>query len=69
LLGDRQLLVASDITISPVIERSRFEARVEKTFNGILRAWWRAARWLIPESRTRMNRPDPPLGHAGPSQA
>jgi len=68
VLGDRQLLVASDITISPVIERSPFEARVEKTFNGVLRAWWRAARWLIPESRKRMNRPDPHPGRAGPSQ-
>jgi hypothetical protein len=69
VLGDRELLVAQDITISRVIERSRFEAKVEKTFNGVLRAWWRAARWLIPESRTRMNRPDPHLGTAGPSQA
>lgn len=65
VLGDRQLLVATDITFSPVIDRSRLEAKLEKTFNGVLRAWWRAARWLIPESRTPMNRHDPQSGLSG----
>jgi GT2 family glycosyltransferase len=69
VIGDRQLLMATDITISPVIERSPLEARLEKSFNGVLRAWWRAARWLIPESRTRMTRPEAHHGRPGRDRA
>jgi len=46
-LGDRALLVADDLTISPVIVRSRLEARVEKSFNVLLRGWWRLARRFL----------------------
>jgi GT2 family glycosyltransferase len=45
--GDGALLVADDLSISPVIARSRLEARVEKTFNALLRGWWRLARWFL----------------------
>lgn len=47
VVGDGALLVADDLTVSPVIVRSRLEARVEKTFNALLRGWWRLARRLL----------------------
>jgi GT2 family glycosyltransferase len=49
VVSDHQLLVATDLSISPVIARSRLEARLEKAFNGALRAWWRVARCLLPK--------------------
>jgi GT2 family glycosyltransferase len=49
VLGDGALLVADDLTISPVVVRSRLEARAEKAFNVALRACWRAVRWMLPE--------------------
>ncbi|MHC5212749.1 MAG: glycosyltransferase family 2 protein [Planctomycetota bacterium] len=48
VVSDHELLVATDLSISPVIARSRLEARLEKTFNIALRAWWRVARCLLP---------------------
>jgi hypothetical protein len=51
LVGDGRLLVADDLSISPHIRRSRLEARLEKTFNVSLRAWWRVTRWLLPRGR------------------
>jgi len=48
--GDALLLGAADLTLSPVIVRSRLEARVEKAFNVALRAWWRTVRWMLPEA-------------------
>jgi GT2 family glycosyltransferase len=47
-VGDRVLLVAEDLSISPVVARSPFEARAEKAFNGALRGLWRATRWIVP---------------------
>jgi GT2 family glycosyltransferase len=49
VVADRSLLVATDLSISPVIARSRLEARLEKAFNVGLRAWWRLARCLLPK--------------------
>ncbi len=51
VVGDGRLLVADDLTASPLITRSRLEARMEKAFNGVLRAWWRGTRWLLPRGR------------------
>jgi GT2 family glycosyltransferase len=51
VVGDRRLLGADDLTVSPVVQRSRLEARLEKVFNGALRSWWRLARWWIPQGR------------------
>ncbi len=51
VLGDAVLLGSDDLTLSSVIVRSRLEARLEKAFNVVLRAWWRAVRWMLPEAR------------------
>jgi GT2 family glycosyltransferase len=50
VLGDAVLLGAEDLTLSTVIVRSRLEARIEKAFNVVLRAWWRTVRWMLPEA-------------------
>ncbi len=47
-VGDRELLVADDLTFSPVIERTRLEAGLESLLGGTLRTWWRLVRWLVP---------------------
>jgi len=51
VLGDAALLGSDDLTFSSVIVRSRLEARLEKAFNVVLRAWWRAVCWMLPEAR------------------
>lgn len=45
---DRALLVADDLTFSPVIDRSGLEARLEGAFNAVLSVWWRVARLFVP---------------------
>ncbi len=45
---DRQLLVADDLTFSPVIDRSGLETRLEGAFNAVLATWWRIARLFVP---------------------
>ena len=47
-VGDRQLLLDDDLTFSPVIDRSRLEAGLERLLSGTLRIWWRLVRWLVP---------------------
>jgi GT2 family glycosyltransferase len=46
-LGDAELLVAEDLTVSPVVPRRHLEARLERTLSRVLRAWWRSVRWLV----------------------
>lgn len=48
VVGDRALLRDDDLTVSPVVGRSPFEARLEKAFNVALRGLWRATRWIVP---------------------
>ncbi|MGQ0553784.1 MAG: glycosyltransferase family 2 protein [Planctomycetota bacterium] len=48
VVGDGALLGADDLSVSPLILRSRLEAALEKTFNAALRAWWRLARRFLP---------------------
>jgi GT2 family glycosyltransferase len=57
VVGDRRLLAAADLTVSPAVERSPLEARLEKVFNRMLGSWWRLARWLIPQGRARHETP------------
>ncbi len=48
---DRRLLHADDLTVSPHLSRAPLEARAERTFNVVLRGWWRLARLLLPAQR------------------
>ena len=45
-LPDRDLLGARDLTFSPLIKASGFEAFLMRNLNRLLRAWWRLARPL-----------------------
>ena len=62
-VSDRILLGAADLTHSPVISRSALEARLERALSVILRAWWRAVRWLLPNRSSPTANPSSP----GPS--
>ncbi len=48
VVGDRELLIADDLTFSPVITRRALEARLETGINGTLRVLWRIVRGLVP---------------------
>jgi GT2 family glycosyltransferase len=50
VVGDRELLGSAPLTFSPVIRRRGLEAGLEQALNGMLGAWWRVARRLLPRS-------------------
>jgi len=46
-VGDHRLLVAEDLTVSPVVSHGDLGARLERTLSRVLRAWWQMVRWLV----------------------
>lgn len=46
-VGDHRLLVAEDLTVSPVVSHGDLGARLERTLSRVLRGWWRMVRWMV----------------------